>query len=307
MIKVGATRPVEGIHLIILTGRPCITVNKMKTFESNFDRDGVNFFVQGWEPDTQPKAVIALVHGLGEHVGRYAHVGKALTDAGYVLVGFDVRGHGKSSGARGHFPSLDAVMSDIRQFFQVISQRYSNIPQFLYGHSLGGLLALAYAVQNPKQGLKGVMVTGSGLRSALQEQKAKMAMAKILGTLVPTMTIPSGLDANTISRDKAVVDKYVNDPLVHDKTSLGLGKSALNAIDVSFAGAKDFAYPLLIMHGQADKLTYASGSQDFAKLVSEKNKDVTLKIWEGLYHEVHNEPEQAEVFKVMIEWLDRHL
>jgi alpha-beta hydrolase superfamily lysophospholipase len=278
----------------------------MKTFESKFDgNDGLAFYVQGWEPDVQPKAVVALVHGLGEHIGRYAHVGKALTDAGYVLVGFDLRGHGKTVSARGHFPSLNVVMQDIRQFFQFVSQRYPNLPQFLYGHSLGGLLSLTYATQN-KTGLKGVMVTGAALRSALQEQKAKIAMANILGTLMPAATIPSGLDATTISRDKTVVDKYVNDPLVHGKTSLGLGKAALTAIDVCFAGAKDFRYPLLIMHGKEDKLTYPSGSADFAKLAGEKNKDVTLKIWDGLYHEIHNEPEQAEVFKVMIEWLDKH-
>ena len=279
----------------------------MKTFEAKFaGNDGTPFYVQGWEPDVQPKAVIVLVHGLGEHTGRYIHVGKALTDAGYVLVGFDQRGHGKSGGARGHFPSLDVVTQDIRQFFQFVSQRYPNLPQFLYGHSLGGLLSLAFAVQN-KAALKGVVVTGSALRSALQAQKAKIAMANILGTLMPAMTIPSGLDATTISRDKAVVDKYVHDPLVHDKTSLGLGKSALTAIDICFARARDFAYPLLIMHGKADKLTYASGSEDFARLAGEKNKDVTLKIWDGLYHEIHNEPEQAEVFKVMIDWLDKHL
>ena len=279
----------------------------MKTFESKFEgSDGTSFYVQGWEPDAAPKAVVALVHGLGDHVGRYPHVAQALTDAGYAMVGFDLRGHGKSGGARGHFPSLDAAMQDICQLFQFISQRYPNLPQFLYGHSLGGLLALTYAIQN-KADLKGVLVTGAGLRSALQEQKAKIAMANILGTLMPAMTIASGLDATTISRDKAVVDKYVNDPLVHDKTSLGLGKSALAAIDVCFAGAKDFRYPLLIMHGKADKLTYASGSTDFAKLAGEKNKDVTLKIWDGLFHEIHNEPEQAEVFKVMIEWLDKHV
>jgi acylglycerol lipase len=279
----------------------------MKTFEAKFEgNDGTPFDVQGWEPDMQPKAVVVLVHGLGEHTGRYAHVGQALTDAGYVLVGFDLRGHGKSGGARGHFPSLDVVTQDIRQFFQFVSQRYPNLSQFLYGHSLGGLLSLTYAVQN-KAALKGVMVTGSALRSALQEQKAKIAMANILGTLMPAMTIPSGLDATTISRDKAVVDKYVHDPLVHDKTSLGLGKSALTAIDICFARARDLAYPLLIMHGKADKLTYASGSEDFARLAGEENKDVTLKIWDGLYHEIHNEPEQAEVFKVMIEWLDKHL
>lgn len=279
----------------------------MKTFESKFEgQDGLAFYVQGWEPDVQPKAVVALVHGLGEHIGRYAHVGKALTDAGYVLVGFDLRGHGKTVSARGHFPSLNVVMQDIRQFFQFISQRYPNLPQFLYGHSLGGLLSLTYATQN-KVGIKGVMVTGAALRSALQEQKAKIAMAKILGTLAPAATIPSGLDATTVSRDKTVVDKYVNDPLVHDKTSLGLGKSALAAIDLCFARAAEFAYPLLIMHGKDDKLTYPSGSADFAKLAGEKNKDITLKLWDGMYHEIHNEPEQAEVFKVMIEWLDKHV
>ena len=279
----------------------------MKAFESRFEGSDKNlFYVQGWEPDAPPKAIVALVHGLGEHIGRYPHVGKALTDAGYTLVGFDLRGHGKSGGARGHFPSLAAVLGDIHQFFQFVSQRYPNIPQFLYGHSLGGLLSLTYALQN-KADLKGVMVTGSALRSALQEQKVKIAMARVLGTLMPTATIPSGLDAKTISRDVDVVDKYVNDPLVHDKTSLGLGKAALAAIDLCFARASEFAYPLLIMHGKADALTYPSGSEDFARLAGEKNKDVTLKVWDGLYHEVHNEPEQTEVFKAMVQWLDKHL
>ena len=279
----------------------------MKTFESKFQgNDGNSFFVQGWEPDTKPKAVVALVHGLGEHTGRYAHVGKALTDAGYVLVGFDTRGHGKSGGARGHFLSLDMVMQDIHLFFQFVSQRYPNVPQFLYGHSLGGLLSLTYAVQN-KGGLNGVIVTGAGLRSALQEQKAKIVMAKMLGSLVPTMTISSGLSNSGLSRDQKVVDAYAADPLVHDKTSMGFGKAALSAIDICFAGAKDFSHPLLIMHGKADQVTYFSGSEDFAKLAGQNNKDVTLKLWDGLYHEIHNEPEQAEVFKVMIAWLDKHL
>lgn len=279
----------------------------MKTFESKFEgRDKTTFYVPGWEPDSSPKAIVVLVHGLGEHIGRYAHVGKALTDAGYTLVGFDLRGHGKSGGARGHFPSLDVVMDDIHQFFQFLSRRDPNILQFLYGHSLGGLLALTYTLQN-KADLKGVMVTGPGLRSPLQEQKAKVMMAKVLGTLVPAVTLPSGLDAKGISRDAAVVDRYGNDPLVHDKASLGLGKAALTAIDLCFARTREFAYPLLIMHGAADPITYPSGSEDFARLASETNKDVTLRLWDNLYHEIHNESEQAEVFVVMIEWLDKHL
>jgi len=279
----------------------------MKTFESNWTSDdGITFYVRGWESNDKPKAAIGLVHGLGEHTGRYEHVAKVMTDAGYAMVGFDLRGHGRTGGARGHFPSLDAVMQDIHQLFQFLMQKYPGLPQFLYGHSLGGLLSLRYAIQYGS-GLKGVIVTDSGLRSALQEQKAKIAMAKILGSLVPAMTVPIGLDPTTISRDPEVVKKYVNDPLVHDKTSLGLGKSSLSAIDFCFAHAKEFVPPLLIMHGKADKLTYVSGSEDFAKLASENNKDVTLKLWDGLYHEIHNEPEKAEVFKVMVEWLNKHL
>jgi acylglycerol lipase len=279
----------------------------MRTFESKFEgSDKTSFYIQGWEPDTSPKAMVALVHGLGEHIGRYAHVGKTLTDAGYALIGFDLRGHGKSGGARGHFPSLDMVMGDIRQFFQFVSQRYPDIFQFLYGHSLGGLLALTYALQS-KDYLKGVMVTSPGLRSALQEQKVKLAMVKILGSLIPELTVPSELDVKALSHDQKIVDAYVNDPLVHDRITLAFGRVGLQAIAECFAQAREFAFPLLIMHGKADQVAYPSGSEDFAWLASEKNKDVTLKLWDNLYHEIHNESEQTEVFKVMIEWLDKHL
>ena len=279
----------------------------MKIFESKWEgNDGITFFIQGWEPETAPKALLALIHGLGEHTGRYAHVGKVMTDAGYALVGFDLRGHGKSGGARGHSSSLNVYMRDIRQFFDLMAQRYPELPHFLYGHSLGGLLSLSYAIQYGT-GLKGVMVTGAALRSALQEQKGKIAVAKLLGAFLPAMTIQSGLDPTTISRDQKVVDAYVNDSLVHYSTSLGFGKSALSAIDLCFARAGEFTIPLLMMHGTGDKLTYPSGSEDFARLVGEAGNDVTLKLWDGLYHELHNEPEKAEVFKFMTEWLDKQL
>lgn len=279
----------------------------MKTFESKWEgNDGITFFMQGWEPDTNPKALIALVHGLGEHTGRYAHVGKVMTDAGYALIGFDLRGHGKSGGARGHSPSLNVYMQDIRQFFDRMSQRYPDIPHFLYGHSLGGLLSLSYAIQYSAD-LKGVMVTGAALRSPLQEQRVKIVAAKLLGTFLPAITIQSGLDPTTISRDQKVVDAYVSDKLVHYSTSLGFGKAALSAIDLCFARAREFTIPLLMMHGTGDRLTYPSGSKDFARLVGEAGNDVTLKLWDGLYHELHNEPEKAEVFTSMTEWLDKHL
>jgi alpha-beta hydrolase superfamily lysophospholipase len=279
----------------------------MKTFESNWTgNDGITFHVRGWEPDYQPKALIALVHGLGEHTDRYEHVAKAMIEAGYAFSGFDLRGHGKSGGKRGHFPSLEAVMQDIRQFLKFLAQRYLDIPHFLYGHSLGALLCLAYAVQYGT-GLKGVIVTSAALRSSLQEQKGKVAIVKVLGSLLPSLIIPSGLDVTALSRDPHVVQAYVQDPLVHDRASLGFGKAALSAIELCFARAKDFPLPLLLMHGTADRVAYPSGSEDFARLASNNNKDVTLKLWGGLYHEIHNEPDKAEVCRFMIEWLDRHL
>jgi len=279
----------------------------MKTFETTWTaNDGAITYVRGWEPDNAPKAAIGFVHGLGEHIGRFEHVAKALTDAGYVMVGFDLRGHGRTSGTRGHVPSLDAAMQDVRRLLQLLAEKYPNLPQFLYGHSLGGLFTLTYAIQYGSN-LKGVIVSDAGLRSPLLDQKAKVLMAKVLGSFLPAMTIPTALDPATISRDPEVVQKYIDDPLVHDKTSLGLAKASMTAIDLCFAHAKEFAPPLLMMHGKADKLTYASGSEEFTKLASEMNKDVTLKLWDGLYHEIHNEPEKADVFRFMIEWLNKHL
>ena len=266
----------------------------------------ITFYIQGWEPEGTPKALICFLHGLGEHTGRYEHVGKALNEAGYAFFGFDLRGHGKTGGKRGHIPSLDESLMDIQRFIGFQSQNFSDIPTFLYGHSLGGILALTYALQHG-EGLNGVIVNGTALRSPLLEQKAKVTLVNVLGSLLPGLTIPTGLDPKTISRDPAVVQAYIDDPLVHGKSSLGLAKAGFDAIDFCFANGRDLAIPLLIMHGTADQLAYPSGSEDFAKLASVNNKDVTLKLWDGLYHEVHNEPEQADVFKFMIEWLDKRL
>ncbi|HEX6033029.1 MAG TPA: alpha/beta hydrolase [Anaerolineales bacterium] len=280
----------------------------MNTFEAKWENgEGIHFFMQGWEPEGRPpRAFIALIHGLGDHTSRFAHVGKAMTDAGYAMAGFDLRGHGRSGGARGHTPSLNAYMQDIRQFFQLLTPRYLHIPHFLYGHSLGGLLALAYAIQYGA-GLRGVMVTGAALRDSLQEQKAKLALVKLLAPILPTLSVQSGLDSTALSRDPRIVEAYRNDPLVHDNITLGFGRAGLEAIELCFARAKEFPVPLLMIHGKADTITYPGGSEEFAKRVREGGGDVTLKVWDGLYHEVHNEPEQAEVFQFMIEWLDRHL
>ena len=279
----------------------------MQTTETKTDlNDDITFYMQGWEPEGKPKGIVCLIHGLGEHTGRYAHVGKRLNDAGYALFGFDLRGHGKSGGKRGHIPSLDVAMQDIRQFVTFQGQNNPGIPIFLYGHSLGAMFALVYAIQFG-DGLNGLISTAVSLHTPLANQKVKVSIARILGSLLPEFTLTSGLDPTTISSDPEVVQKYIQDPLVHDKVSAALGKTMLIAIDFCLEHARETQPALLLMHGAMDKLTYPSGSEAFAKLAGETNKDVTLKVWDGMCHEIHNEPGKEDVFKVMIEWLDGHL
>jgi len=263
-------------------------------------KDGLELFFRSWEPEGATKAVVCFVHGLGEHSGRHAHIGKAFSEAGFALVTFDLRGHGKSGGQRGHFPSFQAVMDDIHGLIQQGSERFPGLPVFLYGHSLGSLLVLNYATFH-QHSLAGVIVTGAGLRSPVLEQKAKVTLSKALGRLLPTVTIPTGLDPETISRDPEVVRAYQADPLVHKVVTLSGVLVGISAVDRAFAHAAEFPVPLLLMHGTADRLTYPRGSQEFADLVPE---NVTLKFWDGFYHELHNEPEQDEVFAFIIDWMN---
>jgi alpha-beta hydrolase superfamily lysophospholipase len=240
---------------------------------------------------------------VGEHVGRYQHVGEALAEAGYVLAGFDQRGFGRSEGRRGHTPSLEAYFGDTDSFLAEIARLYPDQPRFLYGHSMGGVLVLAYTpIRQPK--LAGVIATSPGLKSAIEEQKFKVFLAKLMGGLLPTFTLKSGVDAQLLSRDPKVADEYTRDPLVHPLVTAAWGKSMLNGIDLAYENAPRFSLPLLLMHGTKDDIDYPGGSLRFAELAP-KDK-VALKMWDGFKHELHNEPEKAEVFKAMIDWLDKH-
>lgn len=277
----------------------------MKHFETKWStQDGLEVFAQGWEPDTrQAKAVICLVHGLGEHSSRYAHVAEAFGREGYITFGFDLRGHGRTGGPRGHFPSIEAVMQDIDLLFEEARKRYPGLPLLLYGHSLGGILVLYYSLKR-KPDVKGVIATSSGLRTALENQPTKILAAKVLGSLIPSVSLPSGLDANAISHSKEVVETYKNDPLVHDKVSLGFGKVMIGVAKWTLEHAGEFSLPLLLMHGKADTIAFPAGSIEFAAAVKD---NCTLFLWDDGFHELHNEPDQAEVFKTMIIWMDARL
>jgi alpha-beta hydrolase superfamily lysophospholipase len=243
-----------------------------------------------------------LVHGHGEHVARYDHVADALTEKGYAMLGFDLRGHGKSGGPRGHTPSYNALMDDIASFSQQTEQRYPGLPRFLYGHSLGGNLVLNYALRR-KPDLRGVIATGPWLKLAFDPPASQVTLARLTNGIAPGFTQHSKLNTQGLSHDQVVVAAYDNDPLVHDKISARLFMAIYESGLWALEHAAEFPLPLLLMHGAADPITSAKASQEFAQRAGNK---VTLKIWDGMYHEIHNEVGKAEVFKTMLTWLEQH-
>lgn len=261
--------------------------------------DNINLSGMCWVPEEAPLAVICLLHGLGEHIGRYSHLIERLAKEGYAVLGYNLRGHGSSGGLRGHCPAFESHMQDIDLLLKEADRRFPNKAKFLYGHSLGGILVLNYTLRRMPD-LAGVIATSPGLKTAIQEQKGKVLLARTLGSIVPQLTVNSGLNTVDISRDKAVVQAYINDPLVHDKMTTRMGKELLKSIDYAFSHANRLAVPLLLMHGGADKIAYPSGSEKFAALV--KN-NCALKIWPERYHELHNEYGKEEVFDYLIDWL----
>jgi alpha-beta hydrolase superfamily lysophospholipase len=268
--------------------------------------DGLEIYSKAWIPSGNIRGVVCLVHGVGEHIGRYQADGEALSERGYILAGFDQRGFGKSEGRRGHTPSLDAYLNDIDSFLAEVARRYPGQPRFLYGHSMGGILVLAFAsLRQPS--LAGVIATGPGLKSSIEAQKLKVILVKVLGNVLPTLTMTSGIELQTqlVSRDAQVVDEFTKDPLVHYKITAAWGKSMLEAIDQVYKNAPRFPLPLLLMHGTNDEIAYPRGSQLFAELAP-KDK-VTLKMWEGFKHELHTDPEKAATFDFMTDWMDQQL
>jgi len=263
--------------------------------------DGTDIYAQSWEPDDQsPKAIVCLVHGLGEHSSRYTHVAEAFCNEGYVFFSADLPGHGRSGGRRGHISTIESFLKAIDKLLEEAKNRYPGMPLILYGHSLGGILVLHYELKR-KPEIKGIIATSSGLRTALEAQPAKILVAKILGAILPQVSLPSGLNVKAVSRDKNVVEAYVKDPLVHDKVSLGFGKIMLATAQWTLQHSAEFTLPLLLMHGKADNIAFPSGSIDFAKPLKEKCK---LILFDDAYHELHNEPEKAEVFKTKIKWIN---
>lgn len=257
-------------------------------------------FIQS--PGEKTRAVILFIHGIGEHLNRYSDWSGRFNKEGIAFTGVDLPGHGRSDGRRGHIESFTLLHEMIDILLDTISKTYPNIPIFIYGHSLGGGIVLDYLLRkNPE--VQGAIVTSPWLRLSSEPAKIKICMANAIRYILPGFSQPSGLIVDHISHDTSVIEKYRADPLVHDRISVSLLHCAMKAARYSLAHAHELKVPTLLIQGNDDQITSPEGSREFAA----RTKMAELKIWEGGYHELHNEAFKDEVFAFIMKWLNGKL
>ena len=253
-------------------------------------------------PGEKIRAVIIFIHGLGEHIHRYTDWYGSLAKERIGFTGVDLPGHGLSDGKRGHIRSFAVTDDMIEIIHDSVKKTFPGIPVFFYGHSLGGGIALDYLIRK-KPKIKGAIITSPWLKLSFEPAKAKLLLASVTSKVLPGLIQQSGLVVEHISHDKEVVRKYRADPLVHDKISVALFDSAMKAAGQTLEHASDLAAPLLLMHGSEDMICSPEGSRQFASA----SELVELRIWEGGYHELHNELFKKDVFAAIIEWINSRI
>ncbi|MGH3980312.1 MAG: lysophospholipase [Pseudonocardiaceae bacterium] len=257
---------------------------------------GTTAYWQGWVPPGERRAVVVLVHGLGEHGGRYAHVGRRLAEAGLACYCADHRGHGRTEGPRANVGRMTHVVADLAEFVTFATE--PGVPTFMLGHSMGGLLALLYATTHDHD-LAGLVLTGAYLQ--VTQSSALKPVAKLLSTLTPNLGVVPVI-ADAVSRDPQVVTAYRTDPLVHHgKVPVRTGAELLTATRGLPARLARLEIPVLILHGTDDRIATPEGSRMVHRAVS--SPDRTLRLYDGLFHEVLNEPEGGEILDEVVGWM----
>jgi alpha-beta hydrolase superfamily lysophospholipase len=250
-----------------------------------------------------PKAVVLISHGYAEHLGRYEHVAAALNTAGYSVYALDHWGHGKSDGAPGFVPAFSVFLDGLDTLLAESKAAYPDKKKFLIGHSMGGLVAANYLPARQEE-FAGAVLSGSSVKAVDEPPAAVLFVGRVLSKLAPKAGLIS-LDASLVSRDANVVETYIADPLVYKgKISARLGAEMIDAMKRAVNEAPRLRLPILFLHGGADGLTSPEGSKILSERVS--SSDSTLKIYDGFYHEIFNDPGKEEVIADMIRWIDAH-
>ena len=265
--------------------------------------DGLELYAQTWAAD-RPRAHLVMVHGLGEHCGRYQNYADYFVPRGYSVHGADTRGHGRSGGKPGYVERFDQYVADVEQRVAHIRSVDAATPVFVLGHSLGSLITLKFGLDHPA-GISGIIVTGTALRDALVMPKWKRSLANVLSNVTPSLKMDNGVLTKYLSQDPAVIAAYDADPLNHRWATPRLATEAEKVRADLYGRASEWQVPLLMLHGGADRVCLAEGARAFAKAVPAAL--VTYREFDGLYHEIHNEREQALVFGEIETWLAARL
>jgi alpha-beta hydrolase superfamily lysophospholipase len=267
-------------------------------------RNNFSLYRQAWLPDGAPKAILLVVHGIAEHSGRYTNLVNYFVPKGYAVCSFDLRGHGKSDGKRSYVERFSYYLDDLQTFFSLVRAENPNAKIFMVGHSMGSTIAIDYVLTHQNE-MNGLIISGTTLKLGSSINQATKLLARILSVLTPKMGV-STLDFAGMSRDKAVVEAYINDPLNYTgKLSARFGTELLKTMGMLQKRLSEITIPILIMQGSQDRIVDPSSTKLLYDGVSSKDK--TMKIYEGFYHEIFNDPERQQVFADMEGWLKARL
>ncbi|HEX6570796.1 MAG TPA: alpha/beta hydrolase [Steroidobacteraceae bacterium] len=263
---------------------------------------GLDLYAQAWLPESHVRAVIVVAHGLGEHSGRYAGLAEALVGSGHAVYALDHRGHGHSPGARANIERFDYLVSDFGAFAGRAARQHPDTPVFMLGHSMGGAVAFASALRLQNT-LRGVVLSAPALGTDDAAPNGRKLLARVLSSVAPNAGVWR-IESARISRDPAIVQAYASDPLVHHgpipaRTVVEL----LGAMQGFLAQAPRLRLPSLVLHGTADALVPVGATRPVYQALDAQKR--TVKYYEGFFHEVFNEPERAQVFDDLQQWLAR--
>jgi len=278
----------------------------MKHLESKYEtHDGLSLYLQAWIP-IHPKAVVFLVHGLGEHSSRYSHLAARFAENNIAVFTFDGRGHGKSSLPKpdAYFENHEDYLKDIDALFNKAAGYLQKLPIFIYGHSMGGALVASYVLKYKPQA-RGIILSAAALKPAEGTSRLLIAVSSIISKYAPKLKVLK-LDPTQISHDEEVVKNYIEDPLVYsDPIPARTAMKCSCMMKMIEDKASEFNMPVLILHGSEDRLTNPKGSDEFFKNINSQDK--TLIPYPGLYHELHHEHEKEEVIKRIIFWVEKRI
>jgi len=264
--------------------------------------DGLDLYVRCWRAEEAPhRWTFVIVHGLGEHGGRYQHLAAWFTPLGATVYAMDLRGHGHSGGPRGHAPSLDALLQDIDAVV-MRARADSGAPVVLLGHSFGGLLAIAYTLRHPDH-IDRAVFSAPWLILKVKVPAWKRRLTKILPRVAPRLAVSNGVDATLLSHDPEVARRYSSDPLVHDRITGGLYGNTVAHGEEFIARAGEVRVPFLLMQGRDDRIVDPSGSQRFFARATAPDRAFCL--YPGMYHEIFNEFEHERLFQDLESWLSQ--